>query len=374
MISRGYQSATAIHQLGPSMSNCNRRTFLRLGCAAGTIVLAPTRAFSEAEQPVASAATNVDPRSLIPPELLRPLDARLSKYGDRDVDATTLASFRRMDGDQSAQIKSRNVERRLIPGPAGGPDVPVFVINASNRGDRRPAILHIHGGGYVAGSAQAAASGLERITNELNCVAITVDYRLAPETAFPGSLEDNYAALRWLWNSAAQLGVDTKRIAVMGESAGGGHAAMLAIAVRDRGEFHLSAQVLTYPMLDDRTGSSRSVPAHIGTFIWTRHSNQFGWSSLLGQPAGASAVRYGSVPARVSDLSRLPPTFIATGSIDLFVEEDIDYARRLVIAAVPVELLVVPGAYHGFDIVAPDAPLTHRFQAAQLGALKRAFS
>jgi len=214
---------------------------------------------------------------------------------------------------------------------------------------------------------------LEKIAQELDCVAVTVDYRLAPETTFPGALEDNYSALKWLWTSAADLGVDRKRIAVMGESAGGGHAAMLAIAARDRGEFQLAAQIMIYPMLDDRTGSSRSVPTHIGTFIWTRHSNQFGWSSLLGQVAGGSAVPYGSVPSRLSDLSRLPPAFIGTGSIDLFVEEDIDYASRLIAAGVPVELLVVPGGYHGFDGIAPDATLSRRFRAAQLGALRRAF-
>lgn len=354
------------------MSTSDRRTFLRAGFAAGTVALAPRRTISQTKQPPTTVSP-VDPRSLIPPELLRPLQERLSKVGDRDVDAATLASFRKSD-ERSSAMEWPNVERRVIPGPAGGPGVPVFVINVSKGSDRRPAILHMHGGGYVAEDARSAVPALQKLAHELNCVAVTVDYRLAPETAFPGSLEDNYAALKWLWNSAAELGVDTRRVVAMGESAGGGHAAMLAIATRDRGEFRLAAQVLTYPMLDDRTGSARRVPSHIGTFIWTRRSNQFGWSSLLGQPAGESSVPYGSVPARVSDLSRLPPTFIATGSIDLFAEEDVEYANRLISTGVAVELLVIPGAYHGFDIVAPDAPLTQRFHAAQLGALQRAFA
>ena len=352
----------------------NRRAFLSLGLAAGTMALTPDAANSAAESLPANTSSAVDPRSLIPPELLQPLEARLSKYGDRDVDDTTLAAIRKEEAEQSTPIKSSKLDQRLIPGSAGSPQVPVFVINAARKGQPRPGILHIHGGGYVLGTAQSGIPSLEQLAHDLNCVVVTVDYRLAPETHFPGSLEDNYAALKWLWGSAAELGIDTRRIAVMGESAGGGHAAMLAIAARDRGEFHLAAQVLIYPMLDDRTGSSRTVPAHIGTYIWTRHSNQFGWSSLLGQPAGASSVPYGAVPARLTDLSRLPPTFIGVGSIDLFVEEDIDYAQRLVAAGVPVELLVIPGAYHGFDIIAPDAPLTRRFYAAQLGALRRAFS
>ena len=149
---------------------------------------------------------------------------------------------------------------------------------------------------------------------------------------------------------------------------------MLAIAARDRREFALAAQILTYPMLDDRTGSSRAVPPYIGTFIWTRHSNRFGWSSLLGQAAGGKSVPYGSVPSRVADLSGLPPTFVGTGSIDLFVAEDIDYAKRLLESGVQVELLVVPGAYHAFDTIAPDAPLTQQFRGARLAALRRAFS
>lgn len=357
-------------------SNCNRRAVLGLGLAAGAMTVAPWRAVAAGPPAGSSPAPSVDPRSLIPSELLQPLDARLSTSADREVSAATLASFREQyDGHSWAQFaQSVPVQARLIPGPAGAPDVRVFVIGVAKRGGGRPALLHLHGGGYVFGSAAGAVPTLQAIAHELNCVIVTVDYRIAPETPFPGSLEDNYAALRWLVSSAAQLGVDRKRIAVMGESAGGGHAAMLAIAARDRREFSLAAQVLIYPMLDDRTGSTRSVPSHIGTYIWTSSSNRFGWSCLLAQPAGARQVPYGSVPARLHDLSWLPATFIAVGSIDLFVQEDVDYATRLLTAGVPVELLVIPGAYHGFDVVAPDAPLTHLFHAAQLQALRRVFS
>ena len=358
------------------MPRMNRRKVLGLTAGAAALgAFGPIAALAKpAAPPVPGGPPDIDPRTLIPPELFQPLDAEMSKYGDPDVDASTLESIRKMIAQESPQSLPRNVQRRTIPGPAGSPDVVVYVINASHGKKKRPAILHIHGGGYVLGSAREAVPDLEKIAHELDCVAVTVDYRLAPETAFPGSLEDNYAALKWLWDSAAKLGVDTKRIAVMGESAGGGHAAMLAIAARDRKEFNLAAQVLIYPMLDDRTGSSRAVPSHIGTYIWHRRSNQFGWSSLLGQAAGGGTVPYGSVPARVADLSQLPPTFIGTGSIDLFVEEDIEYANRLVTAGVPVELLVVPGAYHGFDGIAPDATLTRQFRAAQLGSLRRAFA
>lgn len=317
---------------------------------------------------------DIDPRSLIPAELLQPLDDALAWYGELKVDGPNLPSVRKLLTERIPAISSRNIQRRTIPGPTGGPDVVVYLINASSTARRRPAILHIHGGGYVFGSALENIPELERFAQQLDCVVVTVEYRLAPETPFPGALDDNYAALKWLHDSAAELGIDTKRIAVMGESAGGGHAALLAIAVRDRKEFTLAAQILIYPMLDDRTASSRSVAPHIGTFIWTRSFNRFGWSALLGQPAGGGTVPYGSVPGRLSDLEGLPPTFIGTGSIDLFVEEDIDYAARLLRAGVPVELLVVPGAYHSFDTFAPDTNVTRSFKVAQLAALRRAFS
>lgn len=241
---------------------------------------------------------------------------------------------------------------------AGGPGVKVFVINAQPGRAPRPAILHTHGGGFVAGSAQASVRQLQEIAAALDCVAVSVEYRLAPETPFPGALDDNYAALRWLHRQAAALGVEPSKIALLGESAGGGHAAMLALAARDRGEVPVAFQALIYPMLDDRTGSSRDVPPHIGTLLWTPEHNRFGWSSLLGWPVGSREPPRGAVPARVDDVAGLPPTFIAVGALDLFVQEGIEYAARLIAAGVPTELSVIPGAFHAFDAIVPDAAVS----------------
>ncbi len=209
------------------------------------------------------------------------------------------------------------VREQKIPGKTGDPDVHVYVIG-DQPGASKPLLLHMHGGGYVAGSPLANLTTLQKISSEHDCVVVTVDYRLAPETPFPGALEDNYAALRWAHNASKSLGIDTNRIAIKGESAGGGHAAALAFAVRERKEFKICQQILIYPMLDDRTGSTRRVPPYIGQIIWTEQKNRFGWSSLLGVPAGSSHVPQGSVPGRIIDLSNLPPTFIGFGSIDLF--------------------------------------------------------
>jgi acetyl esterase/lipase len=249
--------------------------------------------------------------------------------------------------------------------------VHVVVIGVVAEAPPRPAVLHIHGGGYIAGTVAEGIGPLQQLSAAHGCVVVSVDYRLAPETRFPGSREDNYAALRWLYANAKQLGVDRNRIALLGESAGGGHVAALAIAARDRGEVPVAMQVMIYPMLDDRTGSSRTVAPHLGAFVWDAAANRFGWSSLLGVPAGSAAVPRGAVPARVENLHGLPPTFIAVGSIDLFVEEDIAYAQRLIQAGVPTELFIAPGGYHGFDIIVPEARISKRFKAAWNDALHR---
>ena len=267
-----------------------------------------------------------------------------------------------------------SVERRTVPGAAGAPPVPVVVIGAKAGGARRPAILHIHGGGMILGRVADTIVASQRLAAELDCLVVEVDYRLAPETPFPGPLEDCYSALSWLYDNAAALGVDRARIAVMGESAGGGLAAMLAIAARDRGRIPVCYQLLIYPMLDDRTGSTRRVPPFIGTIGWNERGNRFGWSSFLGRPAGSPTVPYGAVPARVVNLAGLPPAFIGVGSIDLFVDEDIAYAQRLVGAGVATQLQVTPGAYHGFDSIAPQSRAATAFSASWKSALRAAFA
>jgi acetyl esterase/lipase len=267
------------------------------------------------------------------------------------------------------------VEQRSITGAADAPPVRTYlIVPPSPAAKPRPAILHIHGGGFVGGDPRMDLGNLHHLSEALDCVVVSVDYRLAPATRFPGSLEDNYAALLWLHGNAGSLGVDPARIAVMGESAGGGHAAMLAIAARDRGVVPLVAQILVYPMLDDRTGSARPAPPGIGTLVWTAQQNREGWTGLLGVPAGSRRVPPGSVPARETSLAGLPRTFIGVGSLDLFVDEDIDYARRLIDAGVPTDLLVVPGAFHGFQLIASQAAVSQRFKAAIQDALARAFA
>ena len=265
------------------------------------------------------------------------------------------------------------VEERIVPGPADAPELRLYLINADPT-RVRPAIVHMHGGGFTASTARASVPRLQVMAIELDCTIVTIDYRNAPEARFHQSREDDYCGLKWVWDNAAMLGVDRTRIALLGESGGGGHAALLAIAARERGEIALCYQALIYPMLDDRTGSSRETAKHIGYFGWNADSNAFGWHSFLGVEPGTADVPIAAVPSRIEDLSGLPPTFIGVGALDLFVEEDIEYARRLIAAGVPTELLVVPGAHHGFDVFAPGTAIADRFKAAKRDALRRAFA
>jgi acetyl esterase/lipase len=265
-----------------------------------------------------------------------------------------------------------SVSERYIPGPQGAPDVRVLVYLPKNVSTPTPAILWIHGGGYVIGNADQADLDVKRIVSSVGCAAVSVDYRLAPETPYPGPVEDCYAALKWLYTNASDLGVDSTRIAIGGDSAGGGLTATLALLTRDRGEVPLVFQLLIYPMLDDRTVTADPHP-YAGEFIWTADHNRFGWTSLLGQEPGGPDVSPYAAAARAEQLEGLPPAFIGVGTLDLFLEEDLEYARRLMRAGVPTELHVYPGAFHAFPIMA-EAKVSQAFIRDYLDALARAFN
>lgn len=239
---------------------------------------------------------------------------------------------------------------REIPGPAGAPNVGVRIYRPRGSASVLPCIFHIHGGGYVAGDAADLEGFHLPLAADLGCVIVSVNYRLAPETPFPGAIEDCYAALAWVFRNAAELGVDPARIGVMGESAGGGLAAALALLARDRGECALAFQHLIYPMIDDRTCIREDPHPIVGGFIWTPHNNTFGWTALLGHAPGGPDVSPYAAAARAQDLSGLPPTFISTGALDLFLEENLEYARRLSRTGTAVELHVYPGAFHAFNV------------------------
>jgi acetyl esterase/lipase len=233
-----------------------------------------------------------------------------------------------------------------------------------------PLIYHVHGGGYIVGFVEQFEGMLRAVAADVGCAIVSVEYRLAPETIFPGAIEDAYAGLAWCFANAQARGFDLGRVGVMGESAGGGFAASLALLARDRGEYQLAFQHLIYPMLDDRTGTTTEPHPYAGEFVWPAANNRYGWRALLGREPGGDDVSPYAAAARATDLSGLPPAYIHTGALDLFVEENLEYARRLMRAGVPTELHVYPGAIHGFEL-AGTAAIGEAATQASRAALKR---
>jgi len=354
------------------MSNqLTRRDFAIRSAGFGLALgLAPAATLAEAEQASRSETSPAvaNPYSLVDPEFL----PALKQFPAVDLSAEIVRKFRQSPSMPPLPGPAPQPVERHIPGPPGAPEVRLWVADPAPAEKSKPVLLHMHGGGFMMPDPWLLPQ-LQGIATDCHCVVVSVDYRLAPETRYPGSLEDNYAALKWVHAHAAELGIDRSRIAVGGESAGGGHAASLAIHARDRNEVPIVFQLLIYPGLDDRTGSTRPAPPAVGHFMWNASANRLAWSSLLGVPAGSSKVPVAAVPARVASVAGLPPAWIGVGSIDLFVEEDMEYARRLVHAGVATELLVVRGAFHGFDLLVPDAEVSQQFSASWKSALRKAF-
>jgi acetyl esterase/lipase len=219
-------------------------------------------------------------------------------------------------------------------------------------------VVYVHGGGMFLCSLETHDPICRRLVAESGVPVLSVDFRFAPEHPFPASVEDCYAALCWAVANAAELGIDPARVAVMGDSAGGGMAAGVALMARDRGGPALAAQVLVYPMLDDRTTTAPATLAPLLT--WSVADNVTGWGCLLGTAAGGPDVSPYAAPARATTLEGLPRTFLDVGQLDLFCAEDLAYAARLDAAGVPVEFHLYPGCPHAFEVFAPAAEVSRR--------------
>lgn len=240
-------------------------------------------------------------------------------------------------------------------------DVTVRVHRPVQQQNPGPALLWIHGGGTVMGGAGQEDGFCRKLVDFTGVSVVAVDHRLAPEHPYPTPLEDCYAALLWV---ARQPWVDPARVAIGGASAGGGFAAALALLARDRGEVSPALQMLVYPMLDDRTGAGPAQPPRV---MWSAGDNQVAWRWYLD---GADPMT--AVPARRTDLTGAAPAWIGVGTLDLFHDESLDYGRRLREAGVPVDIQVVPGAFHAFDLLAPNASVSQRFFACQSRAVRAA--
>jgi acetyl esterase/lipase len=290
-----------------------------------------------------------------------------------DLPAARVASKKMQGAMKLTMPVSRGIktENRNIPGPEGAPDIAVRIYRSEKQTRALPALLWIHGGGYMLGDLEPDDFSCSQLSLAGECVVLAVDYRLAPEHPYPAPLEDCYAALKWLSIHAAELGVERLRISIGGASAGGGLAAGLALLARDRAEVGVIFQLLIYPMIDDGNiaPASDSSPE---TILWTRAANLIGWRSYLGCAPGGEDLPCYAAASRATELKGLAPAYMAVGDLDLFAEEDVDYARRLIRAGISTELHVYPGGCHAFDILVPGAGISRRFNADIQRALKKA--
>jgi len=225
----------------------------------------------------------------------------------------------------------------------------------------RAAVLYLHGGGMIAGAVKHFDGPVSRYVARTGVPMLSLEYRLAPEHPHPTPVHDAYAGLVWLAEHAAELGVDAGRIAVMGDSAGGGLAAGVAILSRDRNGPPIAHQLLVYPMLDDR--NTTPDPHLVGLAGWSYDDNATGWDALLGHGHQHKPVDPAAAPARLDDATGLPPAYIEVGQLDIFRDEDLRYALTLSQAGVPVELHLHPGLPHEYDAIAPNAEVAQRAQA-----------
>ena len=328
----------------------------------------PVQGFAQKKEPI-------DSKHLIDPELLKfyknaPPAGDINAGNVAQLNQIFIAQSKFFQEPASAGVK---VVKQIINGPSGNRIGLLLYFPDDNQVKLRPGILHIHGGGFVVGTADMNEGYCKKMAKDLNAVVVSVDYRLATVAPFPGPLEDSYAALVWMSREHKKLGIDQSKLAVTGESAGGGLAAQLAFLVRDRKEVSIVLQYLTQPMLDDRTGVTNEVSPLLGQFIWTRGSNQFGWSTYLNKPAGASSVPYPAVPARIENLEGIAPCYIVSGALDLLLIENIAYAQRLASQGVATEIHVYPGALHGF-MSAATIELSKNYYEERKKVFRRAFA
>ena len=270
-------------------------------------------------------------------------------------------------------------EERFITstGPDGN-SIRILIYSPSNpknpNNQKLPIYVHIPGGGYILPGLEAIDERNLRFAEKHQCIVVSMSYRLAPENPFPCGIEDCYAVLKWAHDNADELSGDRGRIVIGGESAGGGLTAALALLTRDRGEIPLAGQILIYPMIDDRTGSTVPASPLTGEFIWTRESNRLGWESLLSTASpGTPDISPYAAAARAEDLSGLPPCTLIVGALDLFLKENIAYAQRLMLSGIPTDLQVFSGAYHGFELSGNHSRLSKKFYDAYDSALEQYF-
>jgi acetyl esterase len=310
----------------------------------------------------ANVTYNYDPE-LVPVALAYP-----------DIDLTDVRGAREVLRQQEPPFvapESLRIEKRTVPGPPGDPDIEVCILTPGNLTVPAPAIYWIHGGGFILGDVDGELDAPAHIAVTLGAVAVSVEYRLAPEHPYPAPAEDCYAGLKWMADHAGELGIDASRVAIGGVSACGGLAAAVALMARDRGGPELCFQLLDIPELDDRL-QTPSMLAYDDTPCWNYPRAILSWQAYLGPGHNGDAPPY-AAPARANDLSGLPPAYVITCEFDPLRDEGIEYAQRLMQAGVSTELHHYPGTFHGSCAAGAGTAISNRMVNDRTAALARAF-
>ncbi|BFM04990.1 alpha/beta hydrolase [Halioxenophilus aromaticivorans] len=276
-------------------------------------------------------------------------------------------------GNVPAELLEVDCQSIRLPSDFGGPDIPALMYTPKNRGTNLPVALHFHGGGYILGEPGVNDTQNRTLAKTLGCVVVSVAYRLAPEHPYPSALQDGLSALNWLHSNAQCLAIDPSRIALIGESAGAGLAAAIALHSRGSLPHPVKHLLLDAPMLDDRSQHLSVSHPYCGEYSWTAQNNHFAWRAYLAAEPGGESAPEGAVPARETDLSGMPATFLIVGALDLFLNENLVFGNRLIQCGVPVELHVIPGAFHAYGIAGPEAPQVKQTHALKYQALTRAW-
>ncbi|MER5371185.1 alpha/beta hydrolase [Streptomyces sp. NPDC002722] len=288
--------------------------------------------------------------------------------------AETRTTFESLMASALAGLDTSGVELSILSAPGyedEDPDVAIRFFAPESAQGRIPVLMWVHGGGFATGTAQGADPICIAVVRALGIAVASVEYRLAPETPFPGPVDDCYAALKYLHSNAVDLAIDPDAIAVGGQSAGGGLAAGTVLMARDKGEVPVAFQLLDIPELDDRLETT-SMKTFVDTPVWNRANAILSWRYYLGQsylgPTDATVSPY-AAPSRATDLSGLPRTYISTMELDPLRDEGIAYALALLHVGVSVELHSFPGTFHGSSLIA--AAVSQRQMTELIGALGR---
>ncbi len=295
------------------------------------------------------------------------------------VDITTdeqIAQLQKTYLEEAKNPKVKPTQKITAPATKNQPKVDMYMFKPKNATSKKlPLIYHTHGGGYILGTALQNTDLLDKMANDNNAIVITVEYRLATEAPFPADVNDAYHGLSYVLKNSDRYGIDADKVILTGESAGGGLATRLGLMARDKKEHKISGQILVFPMLDYRTGTEEDIykNEYAGEFTWTAASNRTGWSKLRGNKTISEKEMPYFSPALAKDVSNSPKTFIITGDLDLFVNENIDYANKLIKAGVSTELHVIPGMVHGYMLLLPDSEQSLQYEELKNRAIQKMF-